>query len=249
MNSRRSPGGSPTHTSAVLSPLPVAIWWSRQQAEALILEALHKLADKWRTEPLWDCNGIEHPADLTLVDVGWLGNWTEDGAVKTWASQPVESFCKAMGLASYLPARGAPNYSPPEPKRGVIIGDNWHINRGAGKDRTCDQVVWNAAHWHLLVEELFMLPEDADDRFELFEATDGIYTNHKGIGGHIQAGAKQLHEQMARGSRSRKPKFVRDHWWDGLAMALVGRSILDMKAAKKAKKKARRTLAQMAGIQ
>ena len=70
---------------------------------------------------------------------------------KTWINQPVELFCTKMGLRNWLPAKGAPNYRSPKPGRGVIIGDNWHINRGAGAERRCDEVIWNAAHWHALV--------------------------------------------------------------------------------------------------
>ena len=217
-----------------------------EQAEALILEALHKLVTEWDESPLTDENGIVHDVDLVLIDKGWIGNWTEDGEVKTWASQPVETFCMAAGLDHYLPAKGAPNYQPPAPDRRVIIGDNWHINRGRGKHRVCDEVIWNADHWHLLVEELFLQPEDSKDRFELFIPSDGIWTNHKALGQHIEAGAKQLREQMSRGTRSRRPRFVRDHWWDSLAMALVAKSILSQRVERQARQKPRRTLAQMA---
>ncbi len=196
-----------------------------EQAEVAILQGFRQLADEWVTNPPTDSNGTAHSVDLTLIDKGWLGNWTEDGAVKTWASQPAETFCLEMGLRHWLPAKAAPNYRSPKPSRGVIIGDNWHINRGKGQERKCDEVIWNAAHWHLLVEELFMLPEDDADRFRLFRATDGIFVNHKAFGEHITAGATQLKEMMMRGSRSRKPRFVRDHWWDSAAMMLVAKSV------------------------
>lgn len=220
-----------------------------EQAETLILDALRKLRDEWDVSPLADENGIRHNVDLVLIDKGWIGNWTEDGEVKTWASQPVETFCLAAGVDRFLPAKGAPNYQAPAPERGVIIGDNWHINRGRGKHRICDEVIWNADHWHLLVEELFLLPDDSRDRFELFVPTEGIWTNHKGLGQHIESGARQLREQMARGTRSRKPRFVRDHWWDAVAMGLVGLSILQALNDRHAKQKPRRTLAEMAGNQ
>ena len=70
-----------------------------------------------------------------------------------------------------------------------------------------------------------MLPDEDPDKFELFEPTDGIWTNHKPYGEHITVGAKQLKDQLSRGSRSRKPRFVRDHWWDSTAMMLVAQSI------------------------
>jgi len=218
-----------------------------EQAESLILEALRDLAKIWQAEPLTDEHGTHHAADLVLIDKGWLGNWTEDGEVKTWVQQPVELFCLEAGIDRFLPAKGAPNYQPPAADRLTIVGDNWHINRGRGKNRICDEVIWNADHWHQLVEELFMLPEDSPDRFELFAADDGIWTNHKALGGHIESGARQLREQQARGTRSRKPRFVRDHWWDSLAMCLVGASVLSVLQDRKVRQKPRRTLAQMAG--
>lgn len=218
-----------------------------EQAESLILEALRELKIKWHISPLVDENGTHHAADLTLIDKGWLGNWTEDGEIKTWVQQPVELFCLEAGIDRYLPAKGAPNYQTPAADRLTIVGDNWHINRGRGKNRICDEVIWNADHWHQLVEELFMLPADSPDRFELFAAEDGIWTNHKALGGHIESGARQLREQQARGTRSRKPRFVRDHWWDSLAMCLVGASVLSVLQDRKGRQKPRRTLAQMAG--
>jgi len=191
-------------------------------AETLILDGLRSMVNAWE---LIDVNGTTHGTDLTLIDKGWKGSWTEDGTQKTWASQPVETFCMEMGLRRFLPAKGAPNYQAPKPSPDCIVGDNWHMNRGEGAERRCTEVIWNANHWHMLVEELFMLPEDDRDRFELFDPSDGIWTNHKAFGEHITAGAGQLKEQLARGSRSRKPKFIRDHWWDSTAMMLVAQSV------------------------
>jgi hypothetical protein len=200
-----------------------------EQAEDLILGALHKLADDWEENPICDEHGTPRTTDLCLVDKGWVGNWTEDGTVKTWVTQPVEQFCMERGLRRWLPAKGQPNYRTPEPSDKCIVGDNWHMNRGNGETddgkRSCTEVIWNASHWHLLVEELFLLPEDSVDRFELFEPTDGIFSNHKAFGEHIKVGAEQLKQQLTRGTRSRKPRFVRDHWWDSVAMALVAKSI------------------------
>lgn len=194
-----------------------------QQAEILILRALHAMVSNW--SELIDTNGMYHATDLTLIDKGWLGNWTEDGQRKTWASQPVEVFCMELGLRHWLPARAASPYSSPEPSEKCIIGDHWHLNRSEGKNRRCTEVIWDADHWHLLVEELFMLGAKDADRFELFMPGDGIYTNHKAFGTHIMVGATQLKEQLATGTRSRKPKFIRDHWWDSTAMLLVGQSV------------------------
>ena len=197
-----------------------------QQAEHLILAELRRLKNEWESRPFTDQFGQPHSCDLVLVDKGWVGNWTEDGAVKTWATQPVETFCMEAGLDRYLPAKGAPRYSSPAESQTCIVGDNWHINLGVGKERRCDEVIWNADHWHLLVEELFMLPKGESDRFSLFVPAGDHWQNHKAFGEHMTAGAKQLKEQMSVGVRSRKPKFIKDHWWDSLAMALVARSIV-----------------------
>ena len=219
-----------------------------EQAESLILDGLRAMADDWDSDPPADMNGAPRTTDLVLIDKGWMGNWTEDGTIKTWASQPVELFCMERGLKKYLPAKGAPNYQIPAADRDCIVGDNWHINKGKGKSRQCTEVIWNANHWHLLVEELFMLPEDDKDRFELFAQCDGVWSNHKAFGEHITVGAEQLKVQLTRGSRSRKPKFVKDHWWDSLAMALVAQSVHAQVTTRTASRKPRLTLSQMASV-
>lgn len=221
-----------------------------EQAEGLILEGLHRLADKWEQDPLKDEEGHEMSIQLTLIDKGWVGNWTEDGVIKSWASQPVESFCMERGLHTYLPAKGAPNYRSPAPGKGVIIGDNWHINKGKGAERQCDEVIWNANHWHLLVEELFLLPSDDPDKFSLFAPERGVWSNHKAFGSHITTGATELKDMLSRGSRTRKPKFVRDHWWDCAAMMLVAQSVCMRLREVDAKRRPRMSLQelkQMAG--
>lgn len=217
-----------------------------EQAEKLIHEALHRLADSWDKDPLFDSNGMVRSTDLTLIDKGWVGSWkTEDGVEKSWASQPVEKFCMERGLRQWLPAKGQSPYKAPQPGRGVIIGSNWHINRGKGQKRRCDEVIWNADHWHLLVEELFMLPADNKDRFELFAPTTDIYTNHKAFADHITVGATELKNQLAKNVRSRKPRFARDHWWDSVAMALVARSIEHAMREKASRKRTPRPLGEM----
>lgn len=209
-----------------------------EQAEGKILKALYRMADQWEREPVTDWNGTRHGTDLTLIDKGWKGNWTEDGVVKTWATQPVETFCMKMGLRQWLPAKGDGRYrSPEERRRRVIVGDNWHINRGAGAERRCDEVIWNAQHWHMLAEELFMVSVDDPDRFELFIPADDYYTNHKAFGEHITAGAREMRENLSKATRSRKPRFVHDHWWDSLAMALVAQSIETFSRQRKASRK------------
>ena len=107
----------------------------------------------------------------------------------------------------------------------MIIGDHWHMNRGEGKERRCTEVIWDADHWHLLVEELFMVPDDDRDRFTLFIPSDSIWTNHKAFGEHITVDAEVFKGSKNEGSRSRKPRFVRDHWWDSAAMMLVGQCV------------------------
>ena len=218
-----------------------------EQAEHLILEGLHRLADQWDEEQPIDENGIGHSTDLTLIDKGWLGSWTEDGELKTWASQPVETFCveRSRGLRRWLPAKGAANYSPPAPARNVLIGHHWHINAKEGKNRRCSELIWDANYWHLLVEELFMLPPNDPARFELFIPTDGVQKNHRRFGEHIVAGADRMKEEMRRGSRSRKPRFVRDHWWDSCAMMLLAQSVEKWFRERQRKKKPTRSLEEM----
>jgi len=127
-----------------------------QQSEQLILDHLRRLDSEWQANRPVDENGTFHSCDLTLIDKGWVGYWNEEGELKTWASQPVEKFCMEKGLRRFLPAKGHSPYRSPVPGDDVIIGDHWHMHRGEGKERRCTEVILDADHWHLLVEELFM---------------------------------------------------------------------------------------------
>lgn len=216
-----------------------------EQAESLIFDGLERLAEEWELTGHVDTNGGVHHADLTLIDKGWMGNWSEDGERKTWASQPVELFCIKHGLNRFLPAKGAPNYRSPSPSRDVIIGDNWHINRREGKERKCDEVIWNAEHWHSLVEGLFMLSNDGDG-FELFRSEPGVWVNHKRLAEHIREGAEDLAELRRKSTKTRKARYRRDHWWDSFAMMLVARSVLERRHEIASKRPKPRTLAEMA---
>jgi hypothetical protein len=215
------------------------------QAEHLILDGLNRLDDLWSENPLIDSDGTARGLDLVLIDKGWLGNWKEDGQKKTWASQPVETFCMSKGLRQYIPAKGAPNYKSPAPDRSVIIGDNWHINRGKGQQRTCSEVIWNAEHWHALAEDLFASGDEIE-RFQLFSAKDGVHKGHERLSQHIREGAQDLLDLRKSGSTSRKQKYRRDHWWDACAMALVAKSVELHLREVASKKKPTKTLAEMA---
>ena len=74
---------------------------------------------------------------------------------------------------------------------------------------------------------------------------EGFYTNHKAFGRHILLGADQLKKQLSKGTRSRKPRFVHDHWWDSLAMALVAKSIESRIREKQRTRKKKLSLADM----
>jgi len=217
-----------------------------EQAEQLIYDGLCRLANEWKTEGHEDNEGGLHFADLTLIDKGWAGNWREDGEVKTWASQPVEKFCEQYGIRRFLPAKGQPNYRAPEQSREVIVGDNWHINRGKGRERICSEVIWNADHWHALVEGLFMLADSDPHAFELFQSEPGVWINHKRLAEHIREGSEELALSKRKATKSRKPKYRRDHWWDSFAMMLVARSVEEKLREIESTRKPTRTLAQMA---
>lgn len=216
-----------------------------EQAERLVYEGLCRLADEWERVGYQDQHGGTYFCDLTLIDKGWLGNWSEDGEMKTWASQPVERFCIERGLRKYLPAKGQPQYKAPEASREVIVGDNWHINRGKGPRRECSEVIWNAEHWHSLVEGLFMLEDE--DGFELFRAEPGgLWTNHKRLAEHIREGATELADLRRKATKTRKAKFRRDHFWDSFAMMLVARSVELRLRELESKRKQTKTLAELA---
>jgi hypothetical protein len=217
-----------------------------EQAETLIYEGLCRLAAEWKEQGHEDDEGGLHFADLTLIDKGWMGSWSEDGEKKTWASQPVEKFCIEYGVRHFLPAKGQPAYRQPEASRGVIIGDNWHINRGKGRERTCSEVIWNAEHWHSLVENLFMTAEDDPHGFELFASEPGLWINHKRLAEHIREGSADLAELRRKATKTRKAKFRRDHFWDSFAMMLVARSVETRLREIESARKSPRTLAEMA---
>jgi len=216
-----------------------------EQAEKLVYDGLCRMADEWEREGYRDQHGGTHFCDLTLIDKGWLGNWSEDGEMKTWASQPVEKFCIEYGLRKYLPAKGQPAYKAPEASREVIIGDNWHINRGKGARRECSEVIWNAEHWHSLVEGLFMVQDS--EGFELFRPElGGLWANHKRLAEHIREGAAELADLRRKSTKTRKAKFRRDHFWDSFAMMLVARSVEIRLREIEVKRKQTRTLAELA---
>lgn len=217
-----------------------------EQAETLIYEGLCRLAAEWQQQGHEDDEGGLHFADLTLIDKGWMGSWSEDGEKKTWASQPVERFCIEKGIRHFLPAKGQPSYRQPEPSREVIIGDNWHINRGKGRERNCSEVIWNAEHWHSLVENLFMTAEEDPHGFELFASEPGLWINHKRLAEHIREGSADLADLRKRATKTRKPKFRRDHFWDAFAMMLVARSVEERLREIEATRKPHRSLAEMA---
>jgi hypothetical protein len=215
-----------------------------EQAEHLVLEGLNNLVQYWDDLPCVDVNGTTRTLDLVLIDKGWMGSWKEDGQKKTWASQPVEIFCQ-RNLRRFLPCKGQPDYRTPAPSRDVILGDNWHINRGKGSARTCSEVIWNAEHWHSLVEDLFATNDEAE-RFHLFVATDGIHKGHERLSQHIREGANDLLELRQKGSATRKQRYRRDHWWDAAAMALVAKSVETRLREIETKRKPRMTLQEMA---
>lgn len=217
-----------------------------EQAEHLIYENLCRLAAEWKREGHEDNEGGLHFVDLTLIDKGWMGSWSEDGEKKTWASQPVERFCIEHGIRHFLPAKGQPAYRQPDASREVIIGDNWHINRGKGRERTCSEVIWNAEHWHALVEGLFMTAEDDPHGFQLFASEPGLWINHKRLAEHIREGSADLAELRKKATKTRKPRYRRDHFWDSFAMMLVARSVEEKLRAIESTRKPTRTLAEMA---
>lgn len=217
-----------------------------EQAEQLIYDGLMRLADEWERDGQEDGNGGIHFCNLTLIDEGWAGSWREDGEIKSWASQPVQRFCEKRGIRRYLPAKGQPNYRQPEKSREVILGSNWHINRGKGRERICSEVIWNADYWHALVEGLFMLGDEDAQSFELFASEPGVWVNHKRLAEHIREGSEELALSKRKGTNRRKPKYRRDHWWDSFAMMLVAHSVEERLREIESTRKPTRTLAEMA---
>jgi hypothetical protein len=123
---------------------------------------------------------------------------------------------------------------------------HWHINRGKGRERTCSEVIWNAEHWHSLVENLFMTATDDPHGFELFASESGLWINHKRLAEHIREGSADLAELRRKATKTRKPRFRRDHFWDSFAMMLVARSVETRLREIESTRRTTRTLAEMA---
>ena len=83
-----------------------------EQAEHLVYVGLCRLADEWKQDGHADTSGGVHFADLTLIDKGWAGSWSEDGERKTWASQPVERFCIEYGVPAPIVTTPTPSATP-----------------------------------------------------------------------------------------------------------------------------------------
>lgn len=183
-----------------------------EESEGLVLSSLEAFYDSLDVQP-----------DLMLIDKGWIGSWREDGETKTWASQPVETFCIDVGLTKCLPAHGAPRYKRPAPTVGVIAGDNWHMNYGRGLNRRCTEVIWNKAHWSQKVEERFLLTEDHEKALKLFQP-DQRRKTHTSFANHIVEGLEDFYITL-RSPQKKKTKYRKDHWFDSVAMMLVAESV------------------------
>ncbi|MEL6109055.1 MAG: hypothetical protein AAFU85_23870 [Planctomycetota bacterium] len=197
---------------------------TEEMAESAILQGLHALAKKYDDHVFLDRDGVPVARGVTLIDKGWMGSWRQDdGTLKTWATQPVETFCRSKGLRYWLPAKGhPPPYRSPPPSDAVIVGPHWHMNRGAGAQRTCTEVIWDTMHYRCEIEKAFQT-EDPENRIALFEPVDGIHTGHRRLSQHVLNGVKGLVEMR----QGKTPTPRRDHWWDALAMSLVALSIED----------------------
>lgn len=196
-----------------------------EMAERAIYKALHKLADWYDGNPMYDVTGSPIPRGVTLVDKGWLGSWTDDdGSNKSWATQPVETFCMEKGLRWWLPAKGQPKYKSPAPADDVIIGTHWHINRGEDRysksKRACTEVIWDVKHYREEIEKAFQMDSE-EEGITLFTPVDGIHVGHRRLTHHMLQGVKGLVEMRM----GKTPKTRREHWWDALAMAIVARSV------------------------
>ena len=213
---------------------------SFEEAQELVVTALEDLEDRFiDAKPLFNSKSEPFTPDLMLVDKGWMASWKEDGQRKTWTDQPVSQFCETR--TQWLPCKGQPNYRSPAPKTNVVIGNNWHINQKWLNGREELEVIWNAEHYHSLVEDFFV-----NGSFALFKGTEGRFRGHQRLDTHIREGAADLAEMRKRSSSSRKPRHRKDHWWDSLAMALVARSVEKHFREQEANRKPAKSLKQMA---
>lgn len=185
--------------------------------ELAILEGLWAWHAALEEHPWTKANGEVVHLDLALLDLGWKD--------ESWNTQPVISFCDALGNNTFMPSKGIPNYRSPKVSRSIATGDNWHVTFPH------PFVAMNSDHWKLKVHEGFMLERGSPGSLSLFDhpKVDGRPRRNF----HMSFAKHQLAEswetRTAPGFRHPETKWwyfgKPNHWFDSTYQAICARSV------------------------
>lgn len=185
--------------------------------ELAILEGLWAWHAALQEHPYLKADGELVPIDLALLDMGWKD--------ESWNTQPVQSFCNALGNREFMPSKGMANYRRPKESRATVIGDNWHVTFPA------PFVAMNSDHWKLKVHEGFLCDRGATGSLSLFNQPliDGRPNRnfHLSYSKHILA--ESWETRTVPGFRRPETKWWHfgkpNHYFDATYQAIVARSV------------------------
>ncbi|MCY2987177.1 MAG: phage terminase large subunit family protein [Planctomycetota bacterium] len=188
--------------------------------EVQILDGLLSLWEHLTTEPFTTADGRTKGIDGLLCDSGWKDS--------EWAGQPVYHFFARAG-ALVLPSKGIANYRPPKPQRGLIIGDNWHLDQ-FGNPPLCG---FNPDAYKLSVQNGFLADSGEPGSLTLFSLPDDASRE-------LKDRRKEFSEHIVseRWITVPRPKFApptgQNHFLDACALAVLARNMAGLQTIKPA---------------
>lgn len=195
-----------------------------KDCELIILEGLWDWHTALQELTYEDQAGEIYGCELTLIDAGWKD--------ESWAGQPVQAFCSALGNREFVPSKGMKPYHRPNDSRRIAAGDNWHI----AYPRGTPLVEMNSDHWKLKVHEAWLAEPGAPGSLTLFSPplVEGRSQKNAHLGFAKHQTAEHYETRPAKGFRapqsgwfgSSKP----NHWFDATYMAFVAKSIKGISA-------------------
>ena len=195
--------------------------------EMVILEGLWKWHESLEQHPYWTAQGEIHPIDLALIDMGWKD--------ESWASQPVQVFCNALGNRRFMASKGQSPYRPTKPSPTTVVGEHWHCTWPD------PFIAMNSDHWKLKVHEGFLQKAGAPGSLLLFDhprVNGNLDRNkHAGYAQHILA--ESWETRIRPGFKRPETKWWHygkpNHWLDATYQAMVARSVRGLRAIDSAK--------------
>ncbi len=185
--------------------------------ELLILEGLFAWHEAMQENPFIGYDGEEIFSDLTLIDAGWKD--------KSWAAQPVQTFCAQVGLQSFIPSKGTSPYHIPKPSKQLVIGDNWHWDAGQML------LFMNSDHWKLKVHEGFLAARGEPGSLSLCNppSIDGRVNRTGNLSYAKHCLAETYEARFVPGFKGWRKGWWKtpkpNHWFDATYAAIVARSM------------------------